>query len=53
MMTMTLDYKIETIREFMKGLPLNSNEERTLLYSILNILQDISDEIDELHHTLT
>ena len=46
-MSMTLDYKIETVREHLIGVNTGSKEEKKVFYSILNILQDISDEIDD------
>ena len=49
---MTLDYKIDTVREVLKEInPTNKNEKR-VFESILNILQDISDELDELNECL-
>ena len=49
---MTLDYKIDTIREEVKVLNPTTRDERRVFESILNILQDISDELDELNEHL-
>jgi len=49
---MTLDYKIDTVREEVKVLNPTTRDERSVFESILNILQDISDELDELNECL-
>ena len=51
-MNMTIEYKIETIREVLKGIRTNSKDEKRVFYSILNVLQDMSDEIDDLNESL-
>ena len=47
-----LDYKINTIREALSILNPNNKNEMIVFESILNILQDISDELDELNECL-
>jgi len=49
---MMLDYKINTIREALGALNPNNKNEMIVFESILNILQDISDELDELNECL-
>ena len=49
---MMLDYKINTIREALSTINPNNKNEMIVFESILNILQDISDELDELNECL-
>lgn len=49
---MMLDYKINTVREALNSLNHGNKNEMIVFESILNILQDISDEIEELNDCL-
>jgi len=49
---MMLDYKINTVREVLNSLNSRSKNEMMVFESILNILQDISDELEELNECL-
>jgi hypothetical protein len=49
---MMLDYKINTVREALNSLNPTDRNEKIVFEFILNILQDISDEIDELNDCL-
>lgn len=49
---MMLDYKIDTVREALNGLNPTNKKEMIVFESILNILQDISDELEELNECL-
>ncbi len=49
---MMLDYKINTVREALNSLNPGNKNEMIVFESILNILQDISDEIEELNDCL-
>jgi hypothetical protein len=49
---MNLDYKINNIREAIKNGKVSSVKDTRLFDAILDVLQDISNEIDELNEAM-
>ena len=49
---MSIDYKINNIREALKNSGLGSDKDKDFFNAILDVLQDISDEMDELNEVM-
>jgi len=52
MITMDIDYKIKNIREALNNNDLSSVNDKKFFNAILDVLQDISNEIDELNEMI-